>query len=129
MSISQTIFGIHGRHISARRLTYKNRGTLLMQNNPRLPKGPLFRCSKTTTSESLIGQCVVLNGHVWAEVDRRRGLQRYLAHKEHVWGEVDRRRGPQHDNVLMFIWNPAEMIAEISVKYPRMYALSMRSRS
>jgi len=35
-SMSQTIFGIHGRHISGPRLTY-NKSTLLMQNNPRLP--------------------------------------------------------------------------------------------
>ena len=64
------------------RLTLKHRSMLLLQNNARLPQGLHFRCSKTTTSESLIGQRVVLNEHVLGEVDRRRGLQRYLAHLE-----------------------------------------------
>jgi len=59
------------------RLTYKNRGTLLnMQNNARLQQGLVFRCSKTTLSEFLIGQRVVQNEHVWAELDHRRGQQR-----------------------------------------------------
>jgi len=57
-------------------LTYKNRGTLLMRNNARLQQGLVFRCSKTTTSEFLIGLRVILNEHVWAELDRRRGPQR-----------------------------------------------------
>jgi len=47
-----------------------------MQNNARLQQGRVFRCSKTTTSEFLIGQRVVLNEHVWAELDHRRGPQR-----------------------------------------------------
>ena len=47
-----------------------------MQNNARLQQGLVFRCSKTTTSEFLIGQRVVLNEHVWAELDHRRGPQR-----------------------------------------------------
>jgi len=46
------------------RLTYKNRGTLLMQNNARLQQGLVFRCSKTTISEFLKGQRVVQNEHV-----------------------------------------------------------------
>jgi len=58
------------------RLTYKNRGTLLMQNNVRLQQGLVFRCSKTTTSEFLNGQRVVQNEHVWAELDHRRGQHR-----------------------------------------------------
>jgi len=58
------------------RLTYKHMGTLLMQNNARLQQGLVFRCSKTTTSDFMIGQRVVLNEHVWAELDHRRGPQR-----------------------------------------------------
>jgi len=58
------------------RLTYKNRGTLLIQNNARLQQGRVFRCSKTTTSEFLNGQREVLNEHIWAELDHRRGPQR-----------------------------------------------------
>jgi len=63
-------------------LTGNNRGTLVMQNNARLPQGLLLRCSKTTTSESLIAQRIVLNEHVWAEVDRRRKPQRDNVHIE-----------------------------------------------
>jgi len=70
------IFGIHGRHISAFSPHIQNRGTLLMQNNARLQQGLVFRCSKTTTSEFLIGLRVVPNEHVWAELDHRRGPQR-----------------------------------------------------
>jgi len=44
-----------------------------MQNNARLQQGLVFRCSKTTTSEFLIGQRVLLNEHVWAELDHRHG--------------------------------------------------------
>jgi len=47
-----------------------------MQNNARLQQGLVFRCSKTTTSEFLIGQRVVQNEHVWAELDHRRRQQR-----------------------------------------------------
>ena len=47
-----------------------------MQNNARLQQGLVFRCSKTTTSGFLIGQRVVLNEHVWAVLDHRRGPQR-----------------------------------------------------
>jgi len=47
-----------------------------MQNNARLQQGLVLRCSKTTTSEFLIGLRVVLNEHVWAELDHRRGPQR-----------------------------------------------------
>jgi len=47
-----------------------------MQNNARLQQGLVFRCFKTTTSEILIGQRVVQNEHVWAELDHRRGQQR-----------------------------------------------------
>jgi len=53
-----------------------------MQNNARLSQGLLFRCFKTTTLESLIGQCVVLNEHVWAALDGRRGPQRDNVHME-----------------------------------------------
>jgi len=38
-----------------------------MQNNARLQQGRVFRCSKTTTSEFLIGQRVGLKEDVWAE--------------------------------------------------------------
>ena len=72
-------------------LTGNNRGTLVMQNNARLPQGLLLRCSKTTTSESLIAQRIVLNEHVWAEVDRRRKPQRDNVHIEadgvHRWNK------------------------------------------
>jgi len=47
-----------------------------MQNNARLQQGLVLECSKTTTSEFLIGQRVVQNKHVWAELDHRRGQQR-----------------------------------------------------
>ena len=47
-----------------------------MQINARLQQGLVFICSKTTTSEFLIGQRVVQNEHVWAELDHRRGQQR-----------------------------------------------------
>jgi len=47
-----------------------------MQKYARLQQGLVFRCSKTTTSEFLIGLRVVLNEHVWAELDHRRGPQR-----------------------------------------------------
>jgi len=47
-----------------------------MQNNARLQKGLVFKCSKTTTSEFLIGWRVVLNEHLWTELDHRRGQQR-----------------------------------------------------
>jgi len=61
-----------------------------MQNNARLPQWLLLRCSKTT-SESLIDQRVVLNEHVWAEVDRRRKPQRDNVHIEaggiHCWNK------------------------------------------
>jgi len=60
-----------------------------MQNNTCLPQGLLLRCSKTTTSESLIDQRVVLNEQVLAEVDRRRKPQRDNVHIEaggvHCW--------------------------------------------
>jgi len=59
------------------RRTYKNMGTLLMQNYARLQQGLVFRCSKKTTSEFLIGQRVVMNEHDWVELDHRRELQRY----------------------------------------------------
>jgi len=61
-----------------------------MQNNARLPQGLLLRCS-TTTSESMIDQRVVLNEHVWGEVDRRRKPQRDNVHIEaggvHCWNK------------------------------------------
>jgi len=89
--MSQTIFWIHGRHISASSPYRQNRGTLVMQNNARLPQGLLLRCSKTTTSEFLIDQRVVLNGYVWAEVDHRRKPQRDHVHIEaggvHYWNK------------------------------------------
>ena len=47
-----------------------------MQINERLQQGLVFRCYKTTTSEFLIGLRVVLNEHVWAELDHRREPQR-----------------------------------------------------
>jgi len=47
-----------------------------MQNNARLQQGLVFRCFNTTTSEFLIGQRVVQNEHVWAELDHRRGQPR-----------------------------------------------------
>ena len=47
-----------------------------MQNNVRLQQEVVFKSSKTTTSEFLIGKRVVLNEHIWAELDRRRGPQR-----------------------------------------------------
>jgi len=47
-----------------------------MQKNAHLQQGLVLRCSKTTTSEFLIGQRVVENEHVWAELDHRRGQQR-----------------------------------------------------
>ena len=72
-SMSQTIFGIHGRHMSASSPHIHNQGHATYAKNARLLQGRLFRCS---TSESLIGQCVVLNEHVWAELDRRRGPRR-----------------------------------------------------
>jgi len=74
------------------RLKDKIRGTLIMKNNARLPQVLLLRCSKTTTSESLIDQrIIVLNEHVWAEVDRRRKPQRDNFHIEaggvHCWNK------------------------------------------
>jgi len=60
-----------------------------MQNNARLPQGLLLRCSKTTASESLTDQRVVLNENLWAEVDRRSKPQRDNVHIEaggvHCW--------------------------------------------
>ena len=47
-----------------------------MQNSERLQQGLVFRCYKTRTSEFLIGLRVVLNEHVWAELDHRRRPQR-----------------------------------------------------
>jgi len=47
-----------------------------MQNNERLQQGLVFKCYKTTTSEFLIGLRVVLNEHVWTELDHRRRPQR-----------------------------------------------------
>jgi len=81
-SMSQTIFWFTDVTFPLPRLTDKNRDTLVMQNNARLPQGLLLRCSKTTTSESMIDQRVVLNEHVWAEVDRRRKPQRDNVHIE-----------------------------------------------
>ena len=87
--MSQTIFWIYGRRISASSLYRQKQGTLVVQNNARQPQGLLLRCSKTTTSESLIDQRVVPNEHVWAEVDRRRKPQRDNVHIEaggvHCW--------------------------------------------
>ena len=67
---SQIILGFMDVTFPLSRLTYKNRGTLLMQTIARLQQGLVFRCSKTTTSEFLIGLRVVLNEHVWAELDQ-----------------------------------------------------------
>jgi len=62
--------------------THKYMGMLLVHNIARPPQGRLLRCLKTTMSESLIGQRVVLNKHVWDEVERWRGPQRDVAHME-----------------------------------------------
>jgi len=43
---------------------------------PPLMSNPGSATAKTTTLEFLIGQRVVLNEHVWAELDRRRGPRR-----------------------------------------------------
>jgi len=89
--VSNHFFGFMGVTFPLPRLTDKNRGTLVIQNNARLPQGLLLRCSKTTTSESLIDQRVFLNEHVWAEVDRRRKPQRENVHIKaggvHCWNE------------------------------------------
>ena len=53
-----------------------------MQDCARHPTRELFRCFKTTTSESLIGQRVDPIEHVCDDVDGRRGPQRDLAHME-----------------------------------------------
>jgi len=87
-SMFQTIFLIYGRHISASSPHGQNRDK---QNNARLSQWLLLRCSKTTTSESLIDQRVVLNDHVWTEVDRRRKPQRDNVHIKaggvHCWNK------------------------------------------
>ena len=84
-------FWIYGRHISASSPYRQKWDTLVMQNNTRLPQWLLLRCSKTTTSEPFIDQRVVLNEHVWAEVDRRRKSQRDNVHIEaggvHCWNK------------------------------------------